>query len=83
VTLRQGLIAACVALALACSSKLGDPPPPVSSGALPPAPPLATGALAAGRDASSARMLPSETEEDLEPALPALPLQSDDGGTEL
>src|SRR5690606_3024540 len=40
---------------LACSSKKGDPPPPVGSGTLPIAPPGATGALAAGREETAAR----------------------------
>ncbi len=76
---------------LACSSKQGDPPPPVGSGTLPIAPPGATGALAAGREETAARpgLTPPEDsmldDEDEDPGTPVVPSPSppDDGGTAL
>jgi hypothetical protein len=82
-TQARGPLLALALGALACSSKPADPPPPVSSGTLPPAPPHATGALAAGRESAFAQQVPAEAEDDSEPALPVLPAPSDDKGSEL
>jgi hypothetical protein len=72
--LTSRMIASTLALlAFACSKPVVEPPPPASSGTLPPAPPGATGPLAGGRESARPAFEPFVPE----PVDPSVPIEPD------